>query len=367
MNWQWFVPTKVFYGDDVIKNNASTLKGLGEKAMIVTGQGGSAKRNGSLGDMTEALESMNIKWELFNAIEANPSIDTIHKGAEFAKKHGVDFVIGIGGGSPLDAAKAIAVLAVNDISDEDLFALKFDDVLPIVAVPTTAGTGSEVTPYSIITYPAIRSKKSIFGDKLFPQVSFLDPKYTLDLPLHITIDTAVDAYAHVLEGYLSPRHTLLSDLLAKEALGILGAELRHLAADKPLAYENRNNLLYGSMLAGMVISHTATSIPHALSYSLTYFKDIPHGRANGMVIPEYIKFNLKNSDDPRIMEVIKYSGFEDVDSFIATMRKLSGTVPKLEDSEIEDYINLAYGTKNIRNNVIIPELDDLRTILKMSM
>ena len=168
MNWQWLVPTKVFYGDEVIINNASVLKGLGKKAMIVTGQGGSAKRNGSLSDVTEALESMNIKWELFNAVEANPSIETIHKGADFAKNHEVDFVIGIGGGSPLDAAKAIAVLALNDVSDEELFALKFDNVLPIVAIPTTAGTGSEVTPYSIITYPADRTKNAFYRKRYSP-------------------------------------------------------------------------------------------------------------------------------------------------------------------------------------------------------
>lgn len=367
MNWQWSVPTKVFYGDDVIKNNASVLKGFGEKAMIVTGQGGSAKRNGSFNDITEALESMNIGWELFNAIEANPSVDTIHKGAAFAKKHGVDFIIGVGGGSPLDAAKAIAILALNDISDEELFALKFDDVLPIIAIPTTAGTGSEVTPYSIITYPAIRSKKSIFSEKIFPQVAFLDPKYTLELPLQITIDTAVDAYSHALEGYLSPKHNLLSDVLAKEALAILGGELKFLTQGKPLTYENRHNLLYGSMLAGMVISHTGTSIPHAMGYSLTYFKDIPHGRANGMIIPEYIKFNLRNTDNPRIMEVINYSGFSDVNSFMATLRKLCGNVPKLEDREVEDYINLAHKAKNITNNLVIPELEDLRIILQMSI
>ncbi len=367
MNWQWLIPTKVFYGEDVLISNADSFKGLGTKALIVTGQGGSPKRNGSLDDVIQALAKVGIKWELFAKVEANPSVETVRKGAEWAKDKGADFIIGIGGGSPLDAAKAIAVLAVNDINDEDLFDIKFEEVLPIVAIPTTAGTGSEVTPYSIITYPAIQSKKSIFSSRIFPRLAFLDPKYTLELPREITVDTGVDAYSHVVEGYLSSKYSLLSDALAREALVILGAELRFLATDQALTYANRNNLLYGSMLAGMVISHTGTSIPHAMGYSLTYFKDIPHGRANGMLMPEYINFTLNNSDSFRTKEVLTYSGFKDLDDFTAVMRKLSGFVPELHAAEIEEYINLAHGAKNIQNNLVKPKREDLKDILINSM
>lgn len=367
MNWHWFISTKIFYGKDVLRENAHSFKELGSKALIVTGQGGSPRRNGSLNDTIWALESVGLGWEVFAEVEANPSITTVRRGAATAKEKGADFIIGIGGGSPLDAAKAIAILAVQDIDDEDLFALKFTEVLPIVAIPTTAGTGSEVTPYSIITHPDMGGKMRIMGDKLLPYLAFLDPKYTLELPRQITIDTAVDAYSHVMEGYLSSRSNPFSDILAQEGLALLGEELRFLTNEKELTYENRHNLLYGSMLAGMVITHTGTTIPHTMGYPLTYYKDIPHGRANGMLMPEFMNFTLNNSNNPRSKQVLTYSGFTDLANFTEVMRKLSGYVPELETDEIEEYINTAYEAPNIQNNLAKPDLEDLRNLLVNSI
>ncbi len=367
LNWHWFISTKIFYGKDVLRENAHSFKELGSKALIVTGQGGSPRRNGSLNDTIWALESVGLGWEVFAEVEANPSITTVRRGAATAKEKGADFIIGIGGGSPLDAAKAIAILAVQDIDDEDLFALKFTEVLPIVAIPTTAGTGSEVTPYSIITHPDMGGKMRIMGDKLLPYLAFLDPKYTLELPRQITIDTAVDAYSHVMEGYLSSRSNPFSDILAQEGLALLGEELRFLTNEKELTYENRHNLLYGSMLAGMVITHTGTTIPHTMGYPLTYYKDIPHGRANGMLMPEFMNFTLNNSNNPRSKQVLTYSGFTDLANFTEVMRKLSGYVPELETDEIEEYINTAYEAPNIQNNLAKPDLEDLRNLLVNSI
>lgn len=367
MNWHWFISTKIFYGKDVLRENAHSFKTLGDKALIITGQGGSPRRNGSLDDTIWALESVGLGWEVFAEVEANPSITTVRRGAATAKEKGADFIIGIGGGSPLDAAKAIAILAVEDIDDEDLFALKFTESLPIVAVPTTAGTGSEVTPYSIITHPEMGGKMRIMGDKLLPYLAFLDPKYTLELPRQITIDTAVDAYSHVMEGYLSSRSNPFSDILAQEGLALLGEELRFLTSQKELTYENRHNLLYGSMLAGMVITHTGTTIPHTMGYPLTYYKDIPHGRANGMLMPEFMNFTLNNSNNSRSQQVLTYSGFTDLADFTKVMRKLSGYVPKLKTAEIEEYINVAYEAPNIQNNLAKPDLEDLRNLLVNSI
>ncbi len=367
MNWHWFISTKIFYGKDVLRENAHSFKTLGDKALIITGQGGSPRRNGSLDDTIWALESVGLGWEVFAEVEANPSITTVRRGAATAKEKDADFIIGIGGGSPLDAAKAIAILAVEDIDDEDLFALKFTESLPIVAVPTTAGTGSEVTPYSIITHPEMGGKMRIMGDKLLPYLAFLDPKYTLELPRQITIDTAVDAYSHVMEGYLSSRSNPFSDILAQEGLALLGEELRFLTSQKELTYENRHNLLYGSMLAGMVITHTGTTIPHTMGYPLTYYKDIPHGRANGMLMPEFMNFTLNNSNNPRSQQVLTYSGFTDLADFTKVMRKLSGYVPKLKTAEIEEYINVAYEAPNIQNNLAKPDLEDLRNLLVNSI
>lgn len=367
MIWQWFSPSKIVFGSGAIKENENLLKTMGSRALIVTGKGGSAKRNGSLSDICDSLENLKIDWDIFNEVEANPSVDTARKAADMARMMGPDFIIGIGGGSPMDAAKAVAILAVNDLSDEELFALEFSTALPVLAVPTTAGTGSEVTPYSILTYPAIENKKSIFSSLIVPQLAFIDPLYTVDLPLDITIDTAVDAYSHALEGFLSPRANPLSDLISREVLKILGNELRKLSKKQNPDLESREALLYASTLAGLVISQTGTSIPHAMGYSLSYFKNLPHGRANAVIMPAYMEFNFSHTDNPRLREVLDCSGFNEIEEFTAIMRALSGPPPVCSEDEQRKFLRICSVAKNISNNIVIPSESDLKTILKKSI
>lgn len=367
MTWNWLSPTNIFFGSGAITEKHNKMKVLGTRALIVTGQGGSADRNGSLKDIYQALADCAISWEIFREVEANPSVETVRRGAKFARETGADFIIGVGGGSPLDASKAIAVLAKNDITDEDLFAARFNTALPIVAVPTTAGTGSEVTPYSILTYHAIENKKSIFSPLIIPAIAYIDPAYTQDIPLNITIDTAVDAYSHALEGYLAVKSNPISDLLAREALRISGAELKLLASGTSPNPESRKALLYASTLAGLVISQTGTSIPHAMGYPFTYFKGVPHGRANGMLMPAYLGFTLRNTDNPRVREALQCSGFDGLQDFTELMRELCGPAPYCSDSEQIRFIEICSQAKNIRNNIVRPSHEDLKTILRESL
>lgn len=367
MTWQWFSPTRIIFGSEAVMQGSDFLKAAGNRTLIVTGKGGSARRNGSLEDICRVLDQQSIHWELFAEVEANPGIDTIRKGAQAARSSQADFIIGIGGGSPLDAAKAIAILAVNDISNQDLFDLRFRRVLPIVALPTTAGTGSEVTPYSIITYPEVENKKSIASPLIAPVLALNDPKYTEGLPLEVTLDTAVDAFTHVFEGYLSLKHSILSDRVAGEALCILGKELRNLAEGILPDSDSRSRLLYASTLAGMVISQTYTSIPHALGYCLTYFKDVSHGRANGLITPVFARFNLQNSDDPRTMEAIQIAGFATLEEFSSVFAALTGNPPECSEEELDHFADIASQVKNAANNVVIPDRKDIREMFRQSL
>ena len=366
MSWQNHFPTKVFFGSHVIVDNCAALKTMGSKALVVLGQGGSARRNGALDDLCRALDQIAVSYAIFDQVEGNPSIETAINGACVAKKEQADFIIGIGGGSPLDAAKAIAILAINPIGEQELFALHFDRVLPIVAIPTTAGTGSEVTPYSILTNPATESKQRIMHPHIIPRLAFLDPRYTMGLPVRVTIDTGVDAYSHALESYfcinkLSP----FSELLALEAMRILGPEIKNLASDSwQLLYQNRANLLYGSLLGGMAISVTGTTIPHTLGFSLTYFKDIPHGRANGMILPAYMYFNQRKSADPRIKKAIRVSGFDGLKQFKELMRELCGQPPCCSREEKEIFVSTTWKAPNIFNNIAVPERQDIEQLVE---
>lgn len=156
----YYMPTKVFFGKACVAQSGDVLADLGRKALLVTGRH-SAKVNGSQAAVVEKLDELGISWFLFDEVENNPSVATIRKAAAFASEKGVDFVIGIGGGSPMDAAKAIALVCTNELDDEHLFMGPYRKPLPIVAVPTTAGTGSEVTKVSVLTNPKAGTKQSI--------------------------------------------------------------------------------------------------------------------------------------------------------------------------------------------------------------
>ena len=164
------MPTRLFFGRDCLNGAGKDLKKLGQKALIVTGRH-SAKINGSQKAVTEALESAGITWVLFDQIENNPSIKTVRKATDFGKAEHVDFVIGIGGGSPMDAAKVIALLCTNDLDDKSLFTGPYVRPLPIVTVPTTSGTGSEVTKVGVLTNPAAGTKQSVNTPLIFPVLS----------------------------------------------------------------------------------------------------------------------------------------------------------------------------------------------------
>ena len=367
MLWQSYLPSHIYFGSNIIKEDKNILQGLGSKALIVTGQGGSARRIGALDDICQALEHLHINWEIFDRVEANPSIETARTGARIAKACGADFVIGIGGGSPLDAAKAIAILTNNDISEEALLSGQYEKVLPLVAVATTAGTGSEITPYSILTFPLQKTKKSIASSKIIPRRAILDPAYTSGLPWQITADTAVDAYSHALESYLSVKSTPLSEVHASAALKILGAELRLLGHSKEVTRASREALLFGSMLGGMAISTTGTSIPHALGYPFTFYKDVPHGRANGLIMPAYLEFNLSNDAAPKTRQALEISGFEDLAHFKQLMEALCGSAPLCSQSDQATFIEQTLQAKNLVNNLISPNRQDLIEILEKTL
>jgi alcohol dehydrogenase class IV len=369
MKLDYYMPTKIVTGENCIFENRNLLVGLGKKALIVTGKN-SARANGSLADMVRALEANGQAYTLYDKVMSNPTVDCVFEAADLAKSGGCSFVAALGGGSPMDAAKAAAALARIKVQKAELFGAALTDALPVAAVPTTAGTGSEVTQYAILTNDAAGTKTSVASPALFPRFAFLDARYMAGLDRNITVNTAIDALSHAVEGMLSVRASALSDVLARESIAAIAACFPVLEAAGTIGTDTRWKLLYASTLAGMVIANTGTTAVHAMGYLLTYNKNIDHGRANGLLFASFLKFieeKEKNSGSRRIPAILSALGMQNVDEFGRNLDKLLGVREKLTSAELEQYAKTAIKAKNILNCVIRAEQADLLEIFIKSV
>ena len=372
MNMNFYMPTKVIMSEGCIVKHAQLMKEYGEKALIVAGAN-SARLSGALQDVTDALQSQGIEYELYDRIKSNPTVASVYEGAEIAREKGAKFIIGIGGGSPMDAAKAIALLAVQELSEEELFSAKYSNqVLPIILIPTTAGTGSEVTPYSILTNDIKQTKTSISSPFLFPRIAFLDARYTKSLSMTTTINTALDALSHSIEGMLTVRAGYASNALAMESIQKISQCLGSLSPsevvdqDNKLTIDIREKLLYGSMLAGVVIAHTGTTAVHSMGYCLTYFKNVDHGRANGLLLPSFLRF-VSKTDNDSVKKVLLAMGVGTLDELEAIFLRLLGDREQITTKELERFVSIAIHAKNVVNSKVQPTKEDIENIYTRSL
>jgi alcohol dehydrogenase class IV len=225
-------------------------------------------------------------------VDENPGTRVCEEAAALCRKGECGFVVGLGGGSAMDAAKVIAVLAVNDQPCATLFGNDQYTLppLPIIAVPTTAGTGSEVTPYSVLVDEAASAKRTVRGAALFPAVALLDPELTVSMPRGVTIATGLDALSQAMEGMVSRQSCDMADPLALEAIGLVRRWLP-VAAEHPESLEARGAMLHAAMLSGMVIAQTGTTVVHGMGYYYTLRHGIAHGLANGLLLAPVFAFN----------------------------------------------------------------------------
>jgi len=264
---------------------------LGERVLLVTDPGII-----SLGLHIEALQNLqsaNIEVLVFDQVEADPKAAVVEQATQIALDHKSTGIIGFGGGSSMDVAKLVALLANGEEKLDDIYGIDMikGSRLPLVQVPTTAGTGSEVTPISIITVGA-ETKKGVISSKLLPDIAILDANLTLGLPPHVTAATGVDAMVHAIEAYTSKgaNNNPLSATLGKEALRLLGANIRTAVSDGK-NIEARSNMLLGSCLAGQAFANSPVAAVHALAYPIGGIFHVPHGLSNALVLPEVMRFN----------------------------------------------------------------------------
>lgn len=363
MNASFFLPTKVFFGRNSVPENAGALA-LGKHAFLVTGKHG-AKCSGALDDVTQALRTLGIACTLFDRISENPPLDICFSGGAEARAAGADFVIGIGGGSALDAAKAIAAYAANPgLSPMEIYEdeKRKNRVLPLAAVPTTAGTGSEVNPYSVMTLPDGVHKKTFKAADTWFTVAFVDPRYTESMNNETTFSTALDAFAHATESYLSPKTTVFSEraaLFAAEKIwNVLSQYPEHFTP------EMRDDLSVAATAAGMAISVTGTGFPHPLGYSITLLDGIPHGRACAVFAGDYLTYNEKTEQGrTRIAEFAAAIG--------TTPKVMKTYLPALADvdlslteEEMDRRIKLIANAKNYVNSPYVLSIGEIYEIYR---
>ncbi len=239
------------------------------------------------------LEAAGVEVWLFSDVVADPPEAIIVGAIAEARRQGIDGVVSIGGGSSLDTAKLIAVLANSDQSIADVYGVGLvrGERLPLLLAPTTAGTGSEVTPISIVTTGAAE-KKGVVAPQLLPDWALLDAELTVGLPAAVTAATGIDAMVHAIEAYTSKiRKNVVSDCLAHEALRLLGGNIRT-ACFEPGNRQARSDMLLGSMLAGMAFANAPVAAVHALAYPLGGHFHVPHGLSNALVLPHVLAFNM---------------------------------------------------------------------------
>ena len=269
---------------------------MGKKVLLVTDPG--LIKAGLLDVATTSLNEAGVRYELFDGVVADPPVSVVEAALADALEAGVDGVIGFGGGSSMDVAKLIALLIGGGEKLDDVYGVgqAKGQRLPLIQIPTTAGTGSEVTPISIITVGETE-KKGVVAPQLLPDIALLDAELTLGLPAHVTAATGIDAMVHAIESYTSAsaNNNPVSKALAREALRLLGANIETAVKDGSNV-KARSDMLLGALLAGQAFANSPVAAVHALAYPIGGIFHVPHGLSNALVLPHVMRFNAETCD-----------------------------------------------------------------------
>ena len=291
--FSWHVPETVVTGPGSMKETGSLAQGMMRHPLVITGP--HLFKAGIIAPVLDSLETAGLVYAVFHETESDPSIETVEKIRDMYEKHACDGLIAAGGGSVLDAAKAEAVLITQGgrLQDYEGAGKVSAFSLPMMAIPATAGTGSEVTPFAVISDHARQVKMTISSLHLIPQTVILDPDLLKGIPSGLAAATGMDALIHALEAFVSRYADFVSDAFAREALKKIGGSLERFVStgDEKAAVD----MLEGSFLAGCAFSLARLGLVHALSHPLSAHYGIPHGTANALLLPHIVRFNQKDA------------------------------------------------------------------------
>jgi alcohol dehydrogenase len=375
MNFQ--LPTKIIFGSGVLSRLKEIIKEefKAPRVFLVTDKG--IMDSGIGNQVLSQLEGAQV----FDEVESNPKSPTVDKAGELMRKDKPDLVIGLGGGSSMDAAKAIALLATNKGSIEDYEgkAKYKNPPLPVLAIPTTCGTGSEVTWVSVITHPERRFKMSIKGPEMFPAVALVDPDLLNSLPPPLIASTGMDALTHAIEAYTAKGATEFSDNFARQAGELIFNSLQDAFENIKDNKEAREKIMSGSTLAGVAFGSSDVGAVHCLAEACGGLYDLPHGELNSIFLPYVMEFNLPVAKT-RYAEIAGLAGIQEKDENLASqelIQKIKSmsramNIPSfhdlgLEESEFSDIASGAFQNNSNPSNPREAKSEDYLTILNNAL
>jgi len=357
----FYLPVRLITGSGAVEQGAQALAALGRRCLIVTGKT-AARASGALADVTAALDAQGVAWSVYDGVRPNPAIASCIEAGRKAAAEGAEFLIGVGGGSPLDAAKVAAVSAANpELDAAGLYRLDWPRApLPVALVGTTAGTGSEVTPVAVITDTDGR-KRSFRGEAMYARLALGDARYTRSLSPAVTASTGVDALAHCLESCLSRAATDLSRAFALQGIRVLLPPLGTVAAGRAPTDQEREALYRGSILGGMAISITGTVAPHNLGYYLTETYQIPHGFACAAFLPALLR-HAEKTDSAYLRAVLDAAG-TDAESLTALICALTPDPGvRMTQDEIDRALPRWENNSSVRKTLGTVTPEDIRAV-----
>ena len=321
------IPAHVLLGSNALGEAGKLIRELGKKALIVTGP--HVGKSPMVEELKETLTRLGLAYSIYDEISGEPTDRMVEEGVKRYREADCDFLIGIGGGSPLDSAKAIAAMSVSEGKIADYMGEEIDgDLPPVVAIPTTAGTGSEATKFTVITDTETGVKMLLKGEALIPKIAILNPEYTMDMPKAVTAATGMDALTHAIEAYTSGRASELTDVFAVSAVGRIFTCL-------PLAYKNgfdakaRAEMQLAAYEAGVCINNSSVTIVHGMSRPIGALFHVPHGMSNAMLLEGALGFVLDGAYERfgRLARETGFAGWEESDEMAS--KKLMEAIAEL--------------------------------------
>ncbi len=348
-DFSFYMPVNILGEKNALKDNKNIFSNMGKRCLIVTGSS-SAKKSGALDELIGIFNELDIEYAVFDKITENPLTATCCDGGKVAKEIQADFVVGIGGGSPLDASKAVCVYATNPhIVNDGIYTEKVEnEPLPLVVIGTTSGTGSEVSGVSVLTRENGR-KQSISGKNYYADYAIADAKYTYSVPYRTTVSTSLDALAHAIESMFSPRADFLTQQFALISIKMIYPILEKLNATKDLPTEQeRDTLYYASLYAGFALNKGGTGFPHGMGYALTEDYNVPHGIACAVFLPQYLT-EAQKANPTLFNEVLNAmnSDKSSVEKLILNLCDLHLSVP---EKQVDEYVARWETLKNFKNS-----------------
>lgn len=328
MNFNYNLPVNIMFGRGRVSEIGSEVLKYGKTALIVTGKN-STKKTGLLDRTIKLLNESDIKTIVFDKVEQNPLTTTAYDGAELAKKEKCDVVVGLGGGSIMDAAKAIAFITLNegDVSDYIFGKKTSDEALPIILVPTTCGTGSEGNGFAVLTNPDNNDKKSLRCNAIVAKASIIDPELMTTMPKHILASVGFDALCHNMEAYLSKNEQPLTTIMALQGIELIGKNLVKVYNDKD-DMEAFEKITWASTLGGMVINTAGVTAPHGMEHPASGLKNIVHGRGLAALTPVIYEESISAASKKFAM-ISRLLGGNDENDCVQVIRNL------LKDIDLE--------------------------------